>query len=466
VNLPRPTRATAIPWVVGLGIAAIHLTLAVVRYANFDTASWDLGIFTQAINNYAHFRAPIADIHGPGFNVLGDHFSPALAVLAPLFWIWQSPVVLLAAQAIAFGWSAVPITRLGRERLGAWTGTALGVAYGLSAGLLHATRVDFHEVAFAVPLLAYALVAVVEERWRAVAWCALPLLLVKEDLGFTVSALGLLLILRGARRIGILLAVAGIAGSALAVFALIPILAPGHRYAYFSQYDSAHAQTGFSAVWGAFAPSRWTAGFGTKVHTLLALGTATAFAGLGSSIALVALPTLGWRFVSAQSLYWGTTYHYDAVLMPIMFVAAIEACARWSQTHGFRHWFSVVAPVAALVISTTYAFSSPLHPLFQRATWTTTPLQRAEAAAVRVIPENVTVLTDLGVMSHLVARDHVYWLGNSSNIVPAYVVSAIGGGWTPPAPEAAVAYWNAQYSGHQFRLIFYADGVSVLQRIR
>ena len=49
---------------------------------------------------------------------------------------------------------------------------------------------DFHEIAFAVPLLAFSLSALVRGRIRAaVAW-ALPLVFVKEDQGFTVAAIG------------------------------------------------------------------------------------------------------------------------------------------------------------------------------------------------------------------------------------------------------------------------------------
>lgn len=465
MKLPHPPRAAAVPWLVGFAIAAVHFTVASVRYAHFESPSWDLGIFTQAVNSYAHFRAPIASVHGPGFNVLGDHFSPILALVAPLFWIWQSAMMLLLAQAVAFGVSAVPVTRLARERLGAPGGTALGIAYGLSAALIQATAVEFHEVAFAVPLLAYALVALVEQRWQAVTWWSLPLLLVKEDLGFTVAAIGLLIAFRGARRLGLLLVVAGVAGTVLAVFAIIPILAPGHRYAYFSQYDGNHTRDSLSAVWGALAPSRWASGFTTKLHTLLTLGWATGFAGWGSSIALLALPTIAWRFVSAQRFYWGTSWHYDAVLMPIMFVAAIETCQRWAARGGASGWLAKAVPAAALTISVTLASSSPLGSLFDAATWTTTPTQRAESAALRMIPAGVTVLTDLGLMSHLATRDSLYWIGTSGSVVPDYIATVDGAGWTPPPPETAAGYWSRQYSGHQFRLISSVDGVSVVKRL-
>ena len=50
-------------------------------YERFADRSWDLAIFTQAVRAYAHGHAPIASIKGPGFDLLGDHFSLAPTLL-------------------------------------------------------------------------------------------------------------------------------------------------------------------------------------------------------------------------------------------------------------------------------------------------------------------------------------------------------------------------------------------------
>jgi uncharacterized membrane protein len=47
------------------------------------------------------------------------------------------------------------VTRAAGRALGRGKGLAVGVAYGLSWGLQRAVDFDFHEVAFAVPLLAF-----------------------------------------------------------------------------------------------------------------------------------------------------------------------------------------------------------------------------------------------------------------------------------------------------------------------
>jgi hypothetical protein len=47
----------------------------------------------------------------------------------------------------------------------------------------------------------------------------------------------------------------------------------------------------------------------------LLLSLATAFTALCSSLALLAVPDLLMRFASSNPHYWGTLYHYNAVLM-------------------------------------------------------------------------------------------------------------------------------------------------------
>src|SRR5699024_10743311 len=122
--------------------------------------------------------------------------------------------------------SVVPITRVAMRRLGPTVGVVIGVSYGLSWGIQGALDVEFHEYALAVPLLAFAVEAFIMRRWTAVVWWTVPLLLVKEDLGLTVAAMGLALAIRGARRHGGVLVAAGSVGFLLVMFVIIPAFNP------------------------------------------------------------------------------------------------------------------------------------------------------------------------------------------------------------------------------------------------
>ena len=197
---PRGVRTDRVLWVIVGTVAVAYSVLGVTRYLQLATQSWDLGIFTEYVKQFAHLHAPIVDIRGPGFNLLGDHFHPIVAVLAPFFRLAPTPVTLLIAQALLTALSVIPVYRAAGQLLSRGAAQAITAAYGLSWGLQQLANYDFHEIAFAVPLLAASLSALIRGRTRAAIWWALPLVLVKEDQGFTLAALGLIIAFSYRRR--------------------------------------------------------------------------------------------------------------------------------------------------------------------------------------------------------------------------------------------------------------------------
>ena len=65
-----------------------------------------------------------------------------------------------------------------------------------------------------------------------------------------------------------------------------------------------------------------------KLQTMVMLLLPTAFIALRSPLALITGPSLLLRFLSTNSSFWGTFWHYNATVMPILFVAAVAALAR------------------------------------------------------------------------------------------------------------------------------------------
>jgi uncharacterized membrane protein len=154
--------------VVTVLVATAYVEFSLSRYYNFRSASYDLVIFDQAVRSYAHFQPGISIIKGlhngfgPNFSVLGDHFSPILAFLAPLYWIHDGPQTLLVAQSVLFALAVPPLWIFTRRAFGGGRNATIAaylacVAYGLSWPIASAAAADFHEVAFAPVLTAVAL---------------------------------------------------------------------------------------------------------------------------------------------------------------------------------------------------------------------------------------------------------------------------------------------------------------------
>ncbi|WP_311358337.1 DUF2079 domain-containing protein [Actinomyces oris] len=328
--------------------------------------SWDLAIFSELAKAYAHFQTPIVPVKGDGYNLLGDHFHPILILLGPIWRLFPTPLSLLITQDLLLAFSAWPLTRLASRLTNQWVAGGLGLVYVLSWGMQGAVAAQFHEIAFAMPLLAYASVAFVERRWGAVTAWSVPLVLVKEDMGLTVLMIGVAVILtsavpawyrtctvirpggRGAdgldaagdaagnaagsapqddaarnRRRGLRLGVGMIVGGIAAFLFAIQVFLPAFNINGVWDY-------GLSSQDQPTSPDALT----QKATVVVMLILTSGIIGVTSPWLLVVLPTLAWRFLGSVEFYWvWDNWHYNATLMPITLGALLDVVAR-RRAHG------------------------------------------------------------------------------------------------------------------------------------
>ncbi|MEU9039099.1 DUF2079 domain-containing protein [Streptomyces sp. NPDC048352] len=442
------------PYALAAALFPAYAVLSVTRFRRMEEASWDLGIFEQAVRGYAWLQAPVVDLKGPGFNILGDHFSPVIALIAPLYRLFPTPLTLLVVQAALFALSALPVTRASVRLLGRARGLALGAAYGLSWGIQRAVEFDFHEICFAVPLLAFALEALLAHRWRAALGWGLPLLLVKEDLGVTLTALALLAAWRARRtdprtaRLAAAVAVAGTAAAALVFTGVIPAFAPD-GYAYWDKLGEGPGPLH---------------GLGTKAATLAwILVPTTGLLALRSPLLLVAAPTLGWRFLSGDPHYWSTDYHYSAVLMPVSALALADALDRARRSGRPRvRAYAAQLPGAVLAAALALSASSmPLARLGERSAYEKPERAAAVERLLERIPDGVRVEADIGALTRLTSRCQVFWIGNTKGVLPAFLVFDNSSGWAGDP----LAYAGQLHPGSRFAPVGEAGGFVLLQRV-
>ncbi|HZE33652.1 MAG TPA: DUF2079 domain-containing protein, partial [Actinoallomurus sp.] len=124
--------------VLTVAAAALYAVYSLTRFWTFHTTTYDLVIFDQAVRSYSHLHLPTAIVKGvhngfgPHFNVLGDHFSPILALLAPLYWIHDGPQTLLIAQSALLALAIVPLWSYTRRRLGVGAAYCVSCVYALA----------------------------------------------------------------------------------------------------------------------------------------------------------------------------------------------------------------------------------------------------------------------------------------------------------------------------------------------
>lgn len=434
-------RVAPLLWPLGWAVvcAGVYAAIALIKFSRADVASYDTAIFEEAIRGYAQGGWPVVPIKGADYNLLGDHFSPALALIAPFYGLFPYAQTVLIAQAVLIAASVYVVGALAWRRLGPWMGSVAAVAYGLSFGLQSAVDAGFHEVALGVPLLALAGAAFVERRYPAVVGWSLPLLLVKEDLGLTVAAIGLALLLVGERRRGILLGLVGVVGTALEVLVLIP-WARGDQtgYAYALGGDGLLAALGDDP--------------GRKLLTLALTFAVGGLVAVASPWAVAAVPTLGWRFAADNPYYWGTDWHYSVALMPVAAIAGIDVMGRvdwmgWTRRVGV---VAMVAVTALSVVPNDLIHSAVAKYLTPAGRQTTDRTRAAERVLARV-PPGATVDADIGLITQLVSRRDVRWIGTETvDGPPDWIVLDHDPASNIHSPTSAINYAAERYADHRY----------------
>ncbi|GAA1399046.1 DUF2079 domain-containing protein [Luteococcus peritonei] len=415
----RLSRIPAVAWF-SLAVFGLYAFYSLTRYPQFLSAGYDLGIFDQAVRRYSHFESPLVPLKGDHYNLLGDHFHPILAVLAPLYWIWDDPRTLVIAQAALVA-SSIPVVasflarHLGRGRI-FW---ALLVGYALSWPLQRLVDFDFHEICFAIPLLAIALDALDRRSDRTFVLASLVLLLVREDMGMVLAMLGVVRMLQRpapgqGRRRGLLLGGALVALGTVVFFLVIKVVLPhfasSGQFAYWT-YDALGPDAASSVKFILLHPLRTAEIFFTpwvKTRTLLYLLVPLALLPLRSPLVLVTLPLLAQRFLSSRTHLWTTEFHYSGPIFVILLFATVDALERFP-----RNWRRPLARSVAVLLLLTPVFDLAVNgrnfPFIRLAwsSWQTKPIMRHQQAVLAHIPAHTCLEVDDRLAAHLTRSNRV-----------------------------------------------------------
>lgn len=394
---------------------------AVIRYDGYLTAGYDLGIFDQAVRGYSQLRAPIVALRGPELNIWADHAHPIIALAAPLYRLWDSPVVLVVLQAALVAASLPFVHAFARRRLGPRASIAVTFGYALGWPLQGLVDFDFHEIAFGVPLLAAAIDGLDRRSDRNLLICSALLLTVREDLGIVVAMLGLLRLLRPPRRlVGVGMVAAGVATYLLLTSVVIPSFAGNGQFAYWN-FDALGPDLPSALGFVVTHPLRTLDLMFTpavKAQTWLYLLAPLGLLSLRSPYVLVALPLLAERFLNSRENLWTVHFHYNCLPWVVLVLAMLDGGARlgvWSRP-WLRH--AVVVGMALTPVGLGAFDPGPPHVfrrMLDRSAFVTSEHLRAQRAAVARVPAGVCVAVDDRIAAHLTSRDRATLYGIASH---------------------------------------------------
>lgn len=300
---------------------AIFSVLAVLRYLSLHSTVLDLAVYDNGVWRIAY----LGEV---GTTAIG-HLSPILVLFAPLYWIVDSPVGLLVAQAAAIAASGWVLFELARPVLESDArALVIELCYFLYPALEFNTLYDYHpDHLILLVLLAGFYFVERGKRWGFVL-SLLPGLLVKESLLFAVAGMGCYALVRKKW----IKEGAGTVVVALSVYAAYatwgsPLHVDGLAEEGFGHLGAMGPVAGLAmrpwAVLGELATSP------DKIAFILSLLYPLLFMPLASPVALMpSIPHLVMSIVSHTPAHASVCGHYTASVIPGIFVAALFGVRR------------------------------------------------------------------------------------------------------------------------------------------
>ena len=309
--------------ILGLAIIVFSVyfsSLSITRLNTLNSYYYDLGIMDQVVYNTSQGR--ILEMTNPTYlknmNRLAIHFDPILALLSPLYKLYNSPVTLLISQVIIVGLGALAVFLISNQVLkNQWISLLFSLSYLFYFPVERAVIFDFHSVTLATTFLLFAFYFDLIKKYF---WFYLFIglsLLTKEHIGLMILMVGLYQYFIGKKKkIGLITSIIGLLFFVITVYVIIPFFRGDTHFAT-SYFNDATSRINAIVI------------DGYKYSKMLIIPT---FFSLLSPLSLIiALPEWAINIVSSNSNMRSILFHYNSVIVAVIYYSLILGFNNFQQ---------------------------------------------------------------------------------------------------------------------------------------
>lgn len=200
-------------------------TLAALQHLTFHTRARDMGIYAQILWNASQGRGLSSTLLMENTNHLAEHVAPVLWLLAPIYGLLPSPVLLVLIQQLFLAASGIPVYFWARRELGNEKLALLTLAaYFLMPAMSRIALSEFHPVVMASLPAGVMAYGAFRGNLRLAAVGALFCLALEEETALVIFGVGLSWVLMHRRRwpAGVGFMAVGLAWAVLTAFVILP----------------------------------------------------------------------------------------------------------------------------------------------------------------------------------------------------------------------------------------------------
>lgn len=416
-------------WTTLLFAGIIYGLISFVNHYCFRTYTLDLGAYTNALYDYAHFSANDSSaFKAVPENLLADHFDLYLPLFSPLSYLFGT-YTLLIVQVIATLGGAVGIYRYFEHTQPETNMRKFALIYFLLFfGVFAAFSFDYHSNVVATMLVPWLLLAFQKRRIITIGILVLLILIAKENMALWMIFIGIGLAVNHYRDKHLRYAALGIAVFSVAYFILItgivmPALSNTGKYPHFHysvlgegsgealKHLLAHPIDSFRLLF--VNHTGIPANNFVKAELWIVLAVSGIFCLRKPVYLFMLIPVLAQKLFHDNVAMWGINQHYAVEFAPILAIGTFEAIAvikkdRWRKIAAFT---AVVCSFACAirVMDNTIAYAEKARVRVYKAAHYSREFSVDEAyAIINRIPDDAVVSAQSAFVPHLALRESIY----------------------------------------------------------
>jgi len=217
---------------------AIYSLICFVNHYNFRTYALDLGVYTRALYDYAHFKFNYCEVfESARESMLCAHFDLLLMLFSPLYWVFGN-ITLLVVQLAAIHFSAYGVYKLAQSSsLNKNISTLVSVVFLSSFGIFAAVAYDYHSNVVGACLVPWFILLFKQEKYLKSFLFFILILIAKENMALWMFFIctGLLFIYKSKsqKEVALIFSVLSLCFFICIVFIVMPLLSSNNTYNHF-----------------------------------------------------------------------------------------------------------------------------------------------------------------------------------------------------------------------------------------
>lgn len=405
--------------------ALLYSFMSVRRHHLFETVGWDLAVFDSGIWQWSRFRIPFSSFHDLSW--LADHFHLILVVLTPLYWIFDKVEALLIAQAVLISFGAFPIYLISKKLTkDVFFSLVVSLGYLTFHSLQWHMFSGFHELAFLPVTLGFTLYFWETKQIKPY-WLFFALtLLVKEEMGFLLAAIGVWEFLVDRKRFKQAAAttVLGIFYTLLMTSIVMPAIGGGvYRHLGFGQSGESIIEVLGNIIGNPLLFFKAFIDSPVKLSTMLATFWPWGFLPLFSPATLIPIiEQFASRFLDyGKVIRWTPYFAYSLPMATLM---------SWGSIHGFKKLTGRVKKLRlplsiillVLIVVQQIVLHNPINSIFKRSFYRKEEWMGNNRKVLSCVPQNASVSAQNSLAPWLARRDEIKVFPEGLNRGYEYIV--------------------------------------------